>query len=413
MNDLERIERQLSDEEFFEFDLSDEAFRQQALRRYMDVWPYKNPFYVRRLGLPAVLCTKAEHTVEVLNDSERFVMKSPGLPGYEVFDIFGGLESVLQMDGENHSRVRRLMNPAFSPVGLGKVRPAIEKIVDERLDRIETTGGIFDAMSDFCDHLILRALLDVTFQLNEKQIRAFERVHQAITLVPTFKPGAPRPAEYQQAISAVQDVIKSVIIERRNNHGTDFISKLITARDEGSKLSDAELHGQINTICGAALGSTAATLGAALFTLCRYPDAFDQLKADPGLAEEAVDECLRLQGPGLFSFPRFAAKDTEVGGTHIYRGMPVITSPQSASYDPALFDSPFDFRFGRKERVLTFGSGEHVCIGAGLARLTMRIGLTGLVSRFPRLRLANPDFVPVYSGNIGTMTLTTLPMRFD
>jgi cytochrome P450 len=348
-----------------------------------------------------------------LLDAERFVMKAPPLPGYEVFDVFGGLESVLQMDGERHARVRRLMNPAFSPVGLTTIKPAVERIVEERISCIEAAGPQFDAMSDFCDHLIMRALLDATFELSEEQQVAFERVHRAIAMAPKFRPGEPRPKEYTDAINAIRLVIEEVIEERRRNPGTDFISNLVTARDDGNKLSEAELYGQINTICGSALGSTAATLGAALYVLCQHPNQLAKLRDAPDLMDSAIEECLRLHGPGLFSFPRFAARDTQVGGTAIYEGMPVITSPQSASYDPDEFDEPTRMDITRKPKALTFGTGNHHCIGARLAKLTMRIGLQSLIARFPNLRLADPHFRPVYGGNVGTMTIASLPMRVD
>jgi len=410
---LARIEEAIPADAYFAHDLSDENFRQTALRDYVDDWTQRDPFYVRRMGLPAVLCTKYRHVQEVLTDPERFVMKAPPIEGFEVFDVFGGLESVLQMDGERHSRVRRLMNPAFSPAGIRKIIPALERIVQERLDIIAAEGPEFDAMSDFCDHLIARSLLDATFQLSEEQQQAFERVHQAITLAPKFRPGEQRPKEYTDAIEGVRKVIAEVIEERRANPSDDFISDLITARDEGTRLSDSELHGQINTICGSALGSTAATLGAALLVLCRHPDQMTRLRDNPELMNDALEELLRYQGPGLFSFPRFAACDTEVGGTPIYKGMPVITSPQVASFDPEIFDSPRNLDLARKPRTLTFGTGPHLCIGIRLAKVTMGIALRAILERFPNLRLADPDFVPVYGGNVGTMTIKSLPMRVD
>src|SRR5690606_31518611 len=179
------------------------------------------------------------------------------LPGYEVFDVFGGLESVLQMDGARHSRVRRLMNPAFSPVGLTNIRPAMEKIVSESLDAIAARGPTFDAMADFCNTLIMRTLLDATFNLTREQQAAFERMHNSIAMATQFRPGEERPQEFTDAVVAVRKVIVEVIEERRQKPSNDFISSLITARDEGSKLSDEELFGQINTIGSAAIGSTA------------------------------------------------------------------------------------------------------------------------------------------------------------
>src|SRR3546814_2079286 len=95
-----------------------------------------------------------------------------------------------------------------------------------------------------------------------------------------FRPGSTRPQEYTDAIEGVRAVIIDLIEDRRRNPREDFISKLIHARDEGNKLNDRELYGQINTICGAALGSTATSLAASLYLLGRNPDQFALIKQD-------------------------------------------------------------------------------------------------------------------------------------
>jgi len=412
MASLAEIEQLIAPENFFDLDLGDERFRQQAVDRYALEWSTRPPFYARRLGIPAIVCTRARDVMEVMLDPSRFVMKAPSLPGYEAFDIFGGLESVLQMDGERHSRVRRLMNPAFSPVSLPAIRPAVERIVAERLDVIEAAGPEFDAMHDLCDHLIVRSLLDATFELDPAQQKAFERVHRAIFAM-NFRPGQARPQEYTEAIEAVRLVIADLIEERRRSPRNDFISKLISARDEGSKLDDSELYGQINTICGAALGSTATSLAAALYLLGRNPAEFQKIKQDPSLIDDALEECLRMHCPGFFFFPRFAAVDTEIEGVRVPANMLVLASPQSANFDPEVYVEPERLDIRRKPRPLTFGAGNHHCIGILLAKMTMRIGMRAIIERFPNIRLADPDFRPTYGGNVGTLTIASLPMRID
>jgi len=408
---LERIEDVLSAKPFFPLDLTDDGLRQVALRDYVPGWATSAPFYVRRNGIAGVLCTRAADVRSVYMDTDRFVMKSPGLPGYEVFDVFGGLESVLQMDGDRHSRVRRLMNPAFSPVGLTNIRPAMQKIVTESLDAIAARAPAFDAMADFCNTLIMRTLLDATFNLTREQQAAFERMHNSIAMATQFRPGEARPQEFTDAVIAVRTVIAEVIEERRRTPGNDFISSLITARDEGSKLSDEELYGQINTICGAAIGSTAGALGAVLYVLGKNPAEFDKLKRNPEMIAVSLDECTRIHGPGLFSFTRFATADTEVGGTQILKDMPVFVSPQAANYDPEEYDDPGRLDLSRKPKsIMSFGTGPHHCIGVRMAKMAMQMGLAGLIERFPGLRLSDPDFTPVYSGSVGTMSIVSLPM---
>lgn len=412
MSGLADIERKLAGSDFFPTDLAEEGFRQNAVDCYAMKWATQKPFYARRHGIPALVCTRAADVREVMLDPQGFVMKAPDLPGYEKFDIFGGLESVLQMDGERHARVRRLMNPAFSPAALPKIRPAIERIVSERLDAIAAMGPSFDAMRDLCDHLIVGSLLDATFSLEPEQRAAFERVHRAIFAM-NFHPGKAQPETYDRAIADVRLVIADIVADRRANPRDDFIGKLVTARDEGSKLNDAELYGQINTICGAALGSTATSLAAALYILARNRQSLTAICSDPELIDGALDECLRVHCPGFFFFPRFAAADGEIAGVPYFKDMVVLASPQSANFDPAEFEEPESFDIRRKARSLTFGAGSHHCIGVLLAKLTMRIALRAIVERFPGIRLADPDFRPTYSGNVGTLTITSLPMLTD
>ena len=117
--------------------------------------------------------------------------------------------------------------------------------------------------------------------------------------------------------------------------------------------------------------------------------------------------------PGMFVFPRFATKDTEVGGTFIPRDSVVLTSPQSANFDPAEYDDPMRFDITRQARNSSFGMGVHHCIGVLMAKMTMRIGMRAIIRRFPRIRLADPQFRPTYGGNVGTLTIRSLPMRWD
>src|SRR3546814_1295626 len=175
MAGLVDIEQFIRPDAYFELDLAEEGFRQNAVDHYAMKWATRAPFYARRQGIPAIVCTRGKDVREVMMDPSRFVMKAPPLPGYESFDIFGGLESVLQMDGDRHGRVRRLMNPAFSPTSLPAIRPAVEHIVKERLDAIEAAGPEFDAMQDLFAHLSVRSHLEAPFELNATQQAVFEK----------------------------------------------------------------------------------------------------------------------------------------------------------------------------------------------------------------------------------------------
>jgi cytochrome P450 len=179
-------------------------------------------------------------------------------------------------------------------------------------------------------------------------------------------------------------------------------------------MTEAELFGQINSICSAGLGTTAATLAGALLTLVRHPQQLEMLRENPELIDGAVEECLRFHGPGVNTFTRFAVKETTVAGHKIFKDMPVIASIQAADYDPMEFPDPLRFDITRNPRnIFAFGSGPHHCIGNRLARTILRKSLLAIVQNFPRLRLAESDFDPIYCGFPGELCMTRLPLRID
>src|SRR3546814_926321 len=122
-----------------------DALRQIALLGVAASWATRRPFYIRQNGILSVMCGRMKDAREVYMDPERFTVVRPQRRGYEVFDMFGELESVLQMDGERHHRVRRLMNPSFSAASMEVLKVDIQRILGEKLDQIETNGPEFDA----------------------------------------------------------------------------------------------------------------------------------------------------------------------------------------------------------------------------------------------------------------------------
>jgi cytochrome P450 len=397
---------------YFQLSLGSEELRQNALLGIVASWGMRRPFYIRQNGILSVLCGRLNDVRTVYMDAERFSVTVPRRPGYELFDMFGGLESVLQMDGDRHTRVRRLMNPSFMPAALELLKTDIRRIIAEKLDYIASIGPCFDGISDFCDDLMQRIMLEASFRLSRDQQAAFARMYEEMAKLPSYRAGEGVPQSFVAAIEAVRMTIDEIIRVRRASPGPDLISNLIRAYEEGDKLSDNELFGQINSIATAGIGSTANTLAGALMLLCRHPDQLALLRAAPELIDTAVEECLRHHGPGIVSFVRFATRDTEVGGTRIPKDMPVYVSPQAAGFDPNAVEDPFRFDIRRKNRTpLVFGSGAHNCIGQRLARYVLRIALSEMVARFPGLRLADAEFRPTYRGLTGELQAISVPMR--
>jgi cytochrome P450 len=396
-----------------DIDLGSSDFKQNA-RRILAGWARRPPFYVFARGPAQVVCGRYADVAQVFADTERFSSEMPKGPGFEQFDKFMGVQFITQMDGERHARIRRLLLPAFSARSLSRLETRITEIIEGMLDRIEGGGNEFDAMEDYGAQLVVGALLTAMANLDERRKEIFLAFHEVLPLTTYTKPGEPFAPQCVAAFARAAETVNELIAERRENPRPDFIHDLITARDQGDKLTDRELFDQIFTICGAALSATSRAAGGALYTLYSHPEQLGELIADPSLIPAAVEECLRIASNGYFTFPRIATCDTEIGGTRVVKGMVVRPSPQAANYDPDVFPDPLRFDIHRNpKRILAFGAGPHHCIGNILGRTAIVIAIRRLLARFPKARLADPNFVPFYGGAVGELRLQNLPMTIQ
>ena len=392
-------------------DLGGSELKRNA-RAILAQWAKRPPFYVLSCGPPQVVCGRYADVHEVFSDTGRFSSELPRVRGFEQFDKFMGVQFITQMDGERHARIRRLLMPAFSSRSLALLEARIEEIIEGMLDRIEAGGDEFDGMRDYGAQLVVGALLTAMANLNERQKEIFLAFHEVLPRTTYTRPGEPFAPECVRAFDRAANLVHEIIAQRRSNPRADFINDLVTARDEGDRLTDRELFDQIFTICGAALSATSRAAGGALYTLYSHPEQLAELVRAPDLIPQAVEECLRIASNGYFTFPRVATCDTAVGGTKILKGMVVRPSPQAANYDPEVFPDPLRFDIHRHpRRIMAFGAGPHHCIGNILGRTTLTIAIRRLLARFPKARLAEADFTPSYGGAVGELRLERLPMR--
>jgi cytochrome P450 len=391
-------------------DLGSAEFKANA-HRHMVEWARRPPFYVLGHGQPQVVVGRYVDVHKVFSDTQTFASEMPRGPGWEQFNKIMDAQFVTQMDGEQHARVRRLLTPAFSSRRIEQLQESITGIVDGMLNRIEADGPAFDGMKDYGALLVVDALLGAMVNMNERRKAIFVAFHDLIPGTTYVKPGEPWSPELRRAFDRTMEEIKEIIDERRLSPRQDFISDLVNARDAGDKLNDRELFDQIFGICGASLSATSRAAGGALHLLYTHDDQRHQLIRDPSLIADAIEECLRLRSNGYFTFPRIARRDTEVGGTRILKGMVVRPSPLAPNYDPDVFPDPSRFDIHRKpKRILSFGAGPHHCIGNILGRTTISIAIARLLARFPKARISDPDFTPIYGGAVGELRLQSLPM---
>jgi cytochrome P450 len=192
-----------------------------------------------------------------------------------------------------------------------------------------------------------------------------------------------------EAGMALAGYFDALIAERRRALRDDLLSVLIRAEEEGDRLSPSELVVQSIGLLIAGFETTIGLIGNGVAALARHPDQHARLRARPDLVPNAVEECLRFEGP-IGMTVRVLHEDAEFGGFRIPTDTEVWPILWSANRDPARFPEPERFDVGRANARdhLAFGGGTHLCLGAHLARMEAQEAIGALVARAPRLELA-------------------------
>lgn len=294
-------------------------------------------------------------------------------------------------DPPAHTRLRRLANYAFRQQRVAAMGGWIGEIVDELLDDFAASGG-GDFLRDFAYPLPATVIARMMGAPREDQ-EQFQRWSDELALVAFSAGGADRAARHERALAGVRDMqryLAGLIERRRREPGDDMISLLLAAEDEsGDHLDDAELMALCSLILFAGHETTTNLLCNALVTLSRHPGQRDLLAADPSLANRAVEEVLRFEGP-IKILVRWVHEDHERGGRQVKAGQRVFLVQQSANRDGDVFADPdtFDLRRPIQPLHVGFGRGPHACLGAQLARIEGRVALPRILQRFPAIHVA-------------------------
>lgn len=296
-------------------------------------------------------------------------------------------------DPPDHTRLRSLVNKAFSPKVVESMRPAICNIADSLLDRVHNHGEM-DLIEEFA--LPLPVMVIAALQgVDAKDLPSFRQWSMALLEANTSRltPGPEAYARAEQATQSFIDYFNQVIAERRAEPRADLITALVKARDEGDKLSDEEVLAMCIHLLTAGHETTINLIGKGMLALLRNPDALKMLRAHPERIPTAVEELLRYDSP-VQMVTRWAYADVEIGGKPIRRGDSVGLMLGSANRDPARFKNPDALNLQREDcQHCVFGSSIHFCIGSALARAEGQIAFNVLLNRLPELRLTNQTLV--------------------
>jgi len=304
--------------------------------------------------------------------------ETPGMPiATEPSPTVPGL--FIAMDPPDHTRLRRKLTGAFTVRRMKRLEERIIEIAEQQLDAMARLTPPVDLVKEFAlpvPSLVICELLGVDYADRD----SFQ-VNSAKFLVKD------QPLEEKMAAyGAMTAYLAELVTRKRAEPGEDILSDL--ARDDD--LSIEELVGISFLLLLAGHETTANMLALGTFALLEHPEQLAELRAEPELLPDAVEELMRYLSVADI-FYRYATEDIELGGETIAKGSTVVVSLLAANRDPQRFDNPGALDLRRKARGhLSFGHGVHQCLGQQLARVEMRAGFDGLLRRFPTLRLAVP-----------------------
>ncbi|MEU7498005.1 cytochrome P450 [Streptomyces griseofuscus] len=334
-------------------------------------------------GEPAWLATRYADARLVLGD-QRF-SRALSLDHDEPRASEGRRDSgILSMDPPDHTRLRSLVAKAFTVRQVEKLRPQVRELTASLLDAMEAASPPVDLVDRYALPIpvaVICRLLGVP-ERDRPQFRVWSDAALSTSSLTA--------AEFDRNREELRAYMAELIAAHRADPRDDLMTALIEARDHGDRLSELELVDLCVGILVAGHETTATQIPNFVLTLLDHPQALAQLRADPALITQAIEELLRFVPLGSGAGQaRYAKEDVEVGGTLVRTGEPVLVAIGAANRDALRFTEAgaLDLTRGGNAH-LGFGHGVHHCLGAPLARLELQEAIGALVTRFPGLRLA-------------------------
>ncbi|TMS46236.1 cytochrome P450 [Mycobacterium sp. DBP42] len=318
--------------------------------------------------------------------------------------------SILNIEGEEHRRLRSLVARAFTPRATVRMHDAIHSVVNELLDSIQDAGRC-EFVADVARPYPI-PIICALFGAPREDWQQFSRWAEDIFKIVSFDCDlAQEEPVVLKAWGEFDDYIDDMIAHRRRHLTDDLLSDLIRIEDGGDRLDAAELRMLAFSILIAGTDTTRSQLAASMQVLCDHPDQWALLREQPSLAMRTVEETMR-HSPSMCSTVRSVADDAEIGEYSFPAGTFIIVNTYAANRDQSVYDDPTRFDVTREDPppILTFGGGVHYCLGANLARLELSEALTILSRRLPNPRVAGP--VP-WKPLLGLSGPTSLPLEFD
>ncbi|SDZ11321.1 Cytochrome P450 [Amycolatopsis xylanica] len=337
-------------------------------------------------GLTVWLVTRYADVRSLMSDSrvgkdaklaQELFARSLSGTGVADATVHGLNAHMLNSDPPDHTRLRKLVNKAFTSGVVSRLRPRIEQITDELLDGMSGEVDLMKALAFPLPITVISELLGVELE-DRDQFGAWSNV-----LVSQSD-----SEKISEAAGAMANFLVQLIERKRENPTDDLMSALVHASDEGDSLGPFELIAMAFLLMVAGYETTVNLIGNSVLALLRHPDQLKAVRADPSLVPNMVEEVLRFDGSINIATLRFAKEPIEVSGVEIPAGEFLFLSLLSANRDAERFPDPDAFDITRQTNGhLAFGHGIHYCVGAPLARLEGEIAIGKLLQRFDGIEL--------------------------
>lgn len=353
----------------------------------------------------------AFHDLRFSSERTERMRELAGRQGLEPFFDFLS-KRLLYADPPRHTRLRGLMNKAFTPHAVEAMRSHIQELVDGFLDRVHNQGRM-DIVQDLAYPLpgtVILEMLGVPVadlpQLknwSDEFVRYFGKHPAQVT--------AEEWERAQQSVTAEMEYFRLAMVRLHEQPRPCLLTALEQARDGSDQLSEVERFGNANLLLVAGHETTTNLISTGTLALLRHPDQLAKLRAEPALLPGAIEELLRYVSPTQFTH-RVAREDITLGGKTIRKGQFVFLMLGAANRDPERFADPDRLDIARADNHhLAFGAGHHFCLGAPLARLEAQIAFGTLLRRCPNLRLGAGPIV--YRPEFNLRGLERLEVQFS
>jgi cytochrome P450 len=320
-------------------------------------------------------------------------------------------KSIVFTDRPEHPRLRRLVGPPFTGKAADSLRPHIEEIAGELLDKIGGSGTV-DFIAEFANLLPLHVMSDMMNLPAEIRPEISEWTHRIRCLLEPGLMSKGTLDRVHQTLLEYMAYFQSVIEDRRRTPGSDLVSELLASRAGADLLSDEEVIFACVMTFVAGHETTKCLIGNGMLALLENPDQLALLRQSPELMASATAEMLRYESP-LQQTKRVATEDVELDGHLIKRGDAVLLCIGAANHDPEQFEAPDRFDIRRPSTAhIAFGHGIHRCLGAPLAQLEAQIAFETILRRWRGMTLA-ADSVQWLDHSFILRGLKALPISFE